>query len=392
MNGLAALAVYATAKTVTVLIEETFSIDKIADQATLRFKVCQVYHRFVSRDLHRSLHTAWNNLPVGITAYLIDMDGFLFLLGKCFFIDVLILHFRPDGPVMEHFLSNDNFPLSSMINAELLVVIHIIAYTVLITLVRAKGVKICDYLAPRVPHPFYHVLERMKDSLKCEIKDNRFNHSPKMTFKIAGFEKALGASYIIRQKEPSQEYKLWKNEAIKSKVYPSFQKFLQESVQLEGLLCDLTEDLISQPVKAPNGKVYEKGAIEDWLSRKAIEFPPERLAAMSDDARAAALLNFCPSRSCHLTSDMLTYDFTYHQKVATALKSLSDQIDDEQFKQGFLSYQTAMLNDRKAFMDDIERELTAKLTTDAISANDFVTAYNECKIRLAPIDCPAKQS
>ena len=222
-------------------------------------------------------------------------------------------------------------------------------------------------------------------------KDDESIDDPKTTLKITGFGAGCGAAigalfgvkHTITQLEESQEYKLWKDEAIKSKVYPLFLKFLQDSDALEDLLCDLTQDLIIQPVKAPNGKVYEKAAIEDRLSRKAIEFPPERWAAMSADTKAEALLNFCPSRSCHLTSDMLTYDFTYHQKAATVLKSLLDQMNNEQFANGLLSYRIAMLKDRETLMNEIVREITAKFTSGSISESDFIAACRACRAHYA---------
>jgi hypothetical protein len=102
----------------------------------------------------------------------------------------------------------------------------------------------------------------------------------------------LSACGAIGEMRQSQKYIQWRDEAIKTKIYPLFQQFLRDSDLLEDLLCDLTQDLISHPVKAPNGKVYEKAAIDDWLSRKAIELSPERLAGMSADASARPRKSF----------------------------------------------------------------------------------------------------
>ncbi len=229
-------------------------------------------------------------------------------------------------------------------------------------------------------------------ALKClGRKEESTKDDNKLTLKISGFGAGLGATvgalfaatYNISKMEEAKEYLAWRDSAIKSHVFPLFQKFLEETDQLRDFLCDLTQELIRHPVRAPNGKVYEKTAIEDWLTHKAIEFLPERLAAMSPDKREEALTSFCPGRSCHLTSDMLVYDFEYHRKVAIAMKPLFDQQIDQQFAQGLLNYRIAMFKDRETLMNEIVREITAKFTSGSISENDFVMACRNCRAHYA---------
>ncbi len=207
------------------------------------------------------------------------------------------------------------------------------------------------------------------------------------TLKITGFGTGLGAvvgalfgaTHTLVRMEKSKEYLAWKDNAIKTHVYPLFQEFLKKTPPLDDLVCDITFDLISHPVRAPNGRTYEKAAIEEWLSNQAIKYPSERLTTMSPEVRESALLDFCPRRSCHLTSDMLVYDFEYHQKVAVALKFLLDQQINAQFAQGLLSYRVAMFKDRETLMNEIVREVTAKFTAGTITENEFIEACRACR-------------
>ena len=168
MHAIAALGIYATAITVKVLIEETFCIENIHQVPSLRLKVHLTYRRYVNDNLHSWLYSGLNGLPLGITAYFIDEEGLLFVLGKLFFIDVICHLGRNDtnDALYNSYMASDNFGASHLINAKLLTVIHIVAYTVLINMVRAKGVKICNYLESRAPQPFDGVLARLKNTLQ----------------------------------------------------------------------------------------------------------------------------------------------------------------------------------------------------------------------------------
>jgi hypothetical protein len=211
----------------------------------------------------------------------------------------------------------------------------------------------------------------------------------KLTIKVTCLGAGVGASVgalagtgktVLEVDHNSQEYISWRGEAMRTNVYPLFRQFLIQTDELREFADErFTEDLISIPVRTPNGKVYEKAKIEEWLSRRAIEYPPERLATMSEERRNEILPTFCPDRSCHLTSDMLVYDFGYHQRLSVALKRVLDREIPEQFRLGLLSYRVAMFNDRESLMREIVRDLTAKYTSGAISRREFDAACDECR-------------
>lgn len=215
-------------------------------------------------------------------------------------------------------------------------------------------------------------------------KDDQ-NRDDKMTLKMVGLGAGIGAgiggcakAYQAVQKiSHSPEYHNWRNQAIQTNVYPLFQKFLKESDELQDLMCPLTDDLITDPVKAPNGRIYEKKAILDWLEKKNREYPPERLAQLSYDERQEAFKNFCPFRSGYFTQNQLVPDFEYHRRVAVALKKQFDQVLSEQFKQGLLSYHTAMFKDRQALLREITRDVADLFSSGKISQEEFFKACLE---------------
>ena len=215
-------------------------------------------------------------------------------------------------------------------------------------------------------------------------KDDQ-SRDDKMTLKMVGLGAGIGAgiggcakAYQAVQKiSHSPEYCNWRNQAIQTNVYPLFQKFLKESDDLQDLMCPLTDDLITDPMKAPNGRIYEKKAILDWLEKKNREYPPERLAQLSYDERQEVLKNFCPFRSGYFTQNQLNPDFEYHRRVAIALKKQFDQVLSEQYKQGLLSYHTAMFKDRQALMREITRDVADQFSSGKISQEEFFKACLE---------------
>lgn len=91
---------------------------------------------------------------------------------------------------------------------------------------------------------------------------------------LAGF--VVGGIYInhnVTKKMKLQilvcdQYTHWRSAAIATQVFPIFKLFLNASKEFKDLLCPLTKDVISFPMKAPDGFTYEKDAICDYLEKK----------------------------------------------------------------------------------------------------------------------------
>lgn len=196
-----------------------------------------------------------------------------------------------------------------------------------------------------------------------------------------GIGGTLGALFKGNQTISAQapEYNHWKGEAILSKFYPLFQQFLKESPELQEFLCDLRQDLITHPLRAPNGKIYEKEAIEEWLSNQAALYPPERLATMSPDKRRQAELCFCPGRSCFLKIEMLTYDYEYHQRVAVALKAALNRKIQEEYAEGLHQYNITIRKNRSTLMQAYLLDFTTRFANGEMSDKVFQDAVTRCR-------------
>jgi len=82
-----------------------------------------------------------------------------------------------------------------------------------------------------------------------------------------GIGSLVGATYNVSEMERSREYTTWRDQAIRDKIFPLFQQFLEKSDVIENFLCPITQDLISIPVRDPKGRVYERDAIFAWIDR-----------------------------------------------------------------------------------------------------------------------------
>jgi len=126
---------------------------------------------------------------------------------------------------------------------------------------------------------------------------------------------AIGATYSIVTLSQSEEYLKWKGEAIVKNVFPIWQDFLNE--QVYEYQCPITQDLIGVPVRAPDGRVYEKAAIEKWINQKEAE-----AAGMPEPKRTEILMNTSVIRACIITKESLIYANDYHRKLFDRLATV----------------------------------------------------------------------
>ena len=141
---------------------------------------------------------------------------------------------------------------------------------------------------------------------------------------------------------------------------------------LKGLLCSLTEDLITYPVKDHCGRNYERREIVKWLEKKEEKYPPERLAEMDPEDRKAALLEFCPQKTNPITRNTLQYDFFYHFTLAQALESLAAQRIRPEFKEGLLSYVEGVFADQQSRSDKRLEEMKKLYVSEGMDEASFL--------------------
>jgi len=96
----------------------------------------------------------------------------------------------------------------------------------------------------------------------------------------------------------SDKYQVWRSSAISQQIFPVFKMFLDASEEFKTFLCPLTKDLISLPLRAPDGYTYEKDAIFEYLKKNTGS--DKDLATFKSPVNARAI--------CKAT---LVFDFDY---------------------------------------------------------------------------------
>jgi hypothetical protein len=126
---------------------------------------------------------------------------------------------------------------------------------------------------------------------------------------------AVGATYSVITLSHSNEYLQWKGEAIVRKVFPVWQNFLNEYV--DDFICPISQDLIGIPVRAPDGRTYEKAAIERWINQKELA-----AEGLEEPERTNILINTSVIRACIITKESLVYADDYHKKLFERLATV----------------------------------------------------------------------
>jgi hypothetical protein len=171
----------------------------------------------------------------------------------------------------------------------------------------------------------------------------------------------LGMVYTAARIERSVVYETWRQNAIQKKIFPIFETFLATLDGMNEFICPITREIIGDPVKDTSGHVYERWAIEKWLTEKTTS----------------------PTTNLPLQKDELTYDPTYHVKVVKAIKQRFDQQIEEQVKAGLLAYHTTIMQDRKALLKTICKDLLDKSIDGEITEAEYDAARKACMVHYA---------
>ena len=157
VDGITVVGAYLVTKAVTVGIEEIFSWDKLPPESTIRNKIRVLYDRCLNPERQIVIQLFWQNLPLGICAFLIDKDDILFNLGRLSIVAIIITNpTAAQNQNLDSFFSESSF----MPN-----IAKIAIFTCVILTARAGGVCFCNYLRQRVPPPFNNILRRLQNGI-----------------------------------------------------------------------------------------------------------------------------------------------------------------------------------------------------------------------------------
>lgn len=194
---------------------------------------------------------------------------------------------------------------------------------------------------------------------------------------IAGGVAASIKSVVTVTQTPA--YLEWKQFAIRDKVLPLFKEFMQRADIYEDFICPVSKDIIRVPARGLDGRIYEWSAISNWLEQKEREFPPERLAQMTPQARENAKATFSPIRGQFFTRANLKFDAEYHERLFGRIRVIFNQVVDTQVREGLLAYQDDVLNTRAQITKHLISEVSALYATDQIRKSEFEQCIEQVK-------------
>lgn len=99
----------------------------------------------------------------------------------------------------------------------------------------------------------------------------------------------------------SEHYIKWRANAVIQKVFPIFKNFLDLDKQFEDFFCPISQDLIISPMRAPDGRTYEKEMIEIYLDVASKNNPEKKCES--------------PIRGKGFSKSELVFDLSYCQKL-----------------------------------------------------------------------------
>jgi hypothetical protein len=165
--------------------------------------------------------------------------------------------------------------------------------------------------------------------------------------KIGGAAGAAIGCYTATRREVlkirgSVTYKNWRDNAVKTKVYPIFEKYVNTKVS-DSFKCPYTSSLILRPVRDRHGHVFEHDEIMKHLrnSQGAIK---------------------CPHTMEPITESDLTFDLEYHKNLLRELEpAFNAAIQDPTVVAGALAFKDSVKEERKAMFQAEMEPLTDQL-------------------------------
>ncbi|MGD2169006.1 MAG: hypothetical protein PVI40_02055 [Chlamydiota bacterium] len=144
---------------------------------------------------------------------------------------------------------------------------------------------------------------------------------------------------ITNQIQLSTAYVDWKTNEIEEDVYQQYQEHLKENERLRDFLCPITHDLISFPVKTPDGRVWEKQNIQLHLELC-------RNAGITDERTH-------PFRIQPITIDDLTFDNEYHRIVVNVLNEIIAEETILSIREGIITFRDCVQQNFLGAVEDM---------------------------------------
>jgi len=158
--------------------------------------------------------------------------------------------------------------------------------------------------------------------------------------------------------ERSNIFRKWLADAVLKDAFSEFQQFCDEDEEISDLLCMISSEFPVDPVRAPDGKVYEREAITKWLATNPNNPSPIRAGG---NFTAADLV---PAPD-HLRNIMERMSDIYRKRIC-------QMSADDIRREGFEQFREAFIKDYSAGRGEEFRQLLAQhLTGNYLNEQEY---------------------
>ena len=162
-------------------------------------------------------------------------------------------------------------------------------------------------------------------------------------------------------------YDAWKQKATAEKVYPIFQRYLQEQ-HLDEFNCPLTGSLIQNPLRDPHGCVFEASQVQRGFDL-ATPGPDgvKRVQCFNAKGKEGQ------SGITTFTQDQFVYDLGYHNRLMQALTPLFLQASkNPAVLSGLNAIRANVVETRSRMLVSAVEENSKSVVTGEMSKADFL--------------------
>jgi hypothetical protein len=196
----------------------------------------------------------------------------------------------------------------------------------------------------------------------------------------AGVGTSLGlTAQLVINLEGGGSYEEWRQRAVREKVFGLYQRAITQEHDLAEFMCPITRDLISDPVLAEDGRIYERRHIVSWIRRI------EAQAAQAPAAQRAEILqNTSPERIMRISVDKLKYADRYYGRVCGRVKELLDQEIDPVVAQGLQRYVESVQEPALAIHERLVLAYNRLMVQGRITQEECAARINEVNNHYGP--------
>jgi hypothetical protein len=118
------------------------------------------------------------------------------------------------------------------------------------------------------------------------------------------------------------EYRHWKTQKYQVILPALMRSMTLQEREPFNLECPITHDFMEEPVKAADDHYYEREIIRAWLDKWDRDYPPERLAQLTEEERRQIFLQTSPSHSSRIDSAHLYLHPDYYDVLYDRMKAI----------------------------------------------------------------------